>query len=200
MKKIIIGILLIWAWTFSNGCSSKQNGEKEPTNDAVKVAESPAEVGRIISSAAQQRLGKQLVSAIEKGGYAHAVSYCRVKAKPITDSVAREYDATVRRVSDKTRNPRNAANDREMEYIAYYRNALKNEGDWSGKLVDNSDSYTYYAPIITNPLCLNCHGDPEKDIARETITRISNDYPQDRAVGYASGELRGLWKVEWNKE
>lgn len=200
MKKIIIGILLIWAWGISNGCSSKQNEEKRPAKDGIKMADSRPEVGRIISNTAQQRLSKQLVQAIDKGGFAHAVSYCRIKAKLITDSVAQEYNATVQRVSDKTRNPRNAANDREMQYIAYYRNALKNEGDMSGKLVDNSDSYTYYAPIITAPLCLNCHGDPEKDIARETIDRISNDYPQDRAVGYASGQLRGLWKVGWSED
>jgi hypothetical protein len=63
--------------------------------------------------------------------------------------------------------------------------------------VTNPDgSTTFYAPIvIANPLCLQCHGTPEKDIAPATLEAIQKHYPKDQATGYQLGDLRGLWSV-----
>jgi len=182
-------------------CSSEESSKANSSSETPKMErKTPAEIGQQISSAAQKRLGKNLMNAIKEGGHAHAVSYCRVAATSITDSVANQFDARVSRVSDKRRNPRNAANDQELEYISYYKQALSNEEDWEAKVVSSKQGYTYYTPILTQPLCLNCHGDPGTDIQEETLARLRSDYPQDQAVGYGIGEIRGLWKVEWENE
>ncbi len=200
MKKIILvtlsGILLLWLIA----CGSEKSSEPPNVVEEKSREGSPEEIGQQISSAAQQRLGKQLMQAIEKGGHAYAVSYCRIEATSITDSVGQEFNAKVSRVSDQRRNPRNAANDQEMRYISYYKQALKNNTDWDPKVIASNDSYTYYTPIFTQPLCLNCHGDPESDIKEETLARLQSDYPQDQAVGYGLGEIRGMWKIEWLRE
>ena len=44
-------------------------------------------------------------------------------------------------------------------------------------------------------MCLNCHG---KDIDREVVARIDALYPEDRARGYAVGDLRGVFWVEFS--
>ncbi|SRR6056297_325210 len=200
MKKIILialsSILLIWIVA----CGSEQSSEPQKVAEQKSREGSPEEIGQQISSAAQQRLGKQLMQAIKKGGHAYAVSYCRVEATSITDSVGQEFNASVSRVSDQRRNPRNAANDQEMGYISYYKQALKNNTDWEPKVITTNDSYTFYTPIFTQPLCLNCHGDPQSDIEEETLARLQSDYPQDQAVGYGLSEIRGMWKIEWPRK
>ena len=57
-------------------------------------------------------------------------------------------------------------------------------------------SWAWYAPIsIGNPLCLTCHG--EADALPPAIRdRLAESYPDDRAVGYAEGDLRGAFVVE----
>jgi hypothetical protein len=55
---------------------------------------------------------------------------------------------------------------------------------------------TLLAPIvISNPLCLQCHGAPDAEIAPATLAAIRKLYPDDKATGYRSGDLRGLWSV-----
>lgn len=186
-------------------CTSEQSEEDSSapatTAETVKRSgQSPAEIGQQISSAAQQRLGKNLMSAIEERGFQYAVSYCRLEASNITDSVALEQNATVQRVSDKPRNPKNAANDRELEYIQRYKRALEKEEDWDHQIDQNDRGITFYTPIITQPLCLNCHGELGADINDELYVRIRSQYPQDRAIGYGLSEVRGLWKIQWDEK
>ena len=58
---------------------------------------------------------------------------------------------------------------------------------------------TGYYPITTQAMCLQCHGNPESDIAPETLSAIERFYPEDLATGYGENELRGIWVVEMAK-
>jgi hypothetical protein len=199
MKQLFFWSFLLCAVWLTSGCGPESENEKNKKNDPKLAVDKPEEMGQLISQAAQRQLGSNLMRAIKEGGYDHAVSFCRVQAKSITDSVGFDYKAQVSRVSDKPRNPKNVASEEEMKYITYYKQALSQETDWSSKLIETSDSYTYYAPIITQALCLNCHGDPQSQINPKTLARLRSDYPQDKAVGYGLGELRGMWKIKWEK-
>jgi hypothetical protein len=55
---------------------------------------------------------------------------------------------------------------------------------------------TAYYPILTNKMCLQCHGDLEKDITKNTLNKINQLYPKDKATGYKENEIRGIWVVE----
>jgi hypothetical protein len=44
------------------------------------------------------------------------------------------------------------------------------------------------------PLCLQCHGKPEERKA-DAYTLIEQYYPNDKAINYDLGALRGMWKV-----
>jgi hypothetical protein len=189
-------------------CSSEQSEESGESNN-FRTSESealdrsnlsPEEIGQHISSTAQQRLGRNLMKAIEKRGFEYAVSYCRLKASEIVDSVAFEQNATVQRVSDKPRNPRNAANDKELEYIQRYQQALAKAEDWDHQIDQTDQRNTFYTPIITQPLCLNCHGELGSDVEDKLYVRIRSQYPQDKAIGYGLTEVRGLWKIQWDRK
>lgn len=65
------------------------------------------------------------------------------------------------------------------------------------EVIRNADgSRAFLAPIVLgNPLCLQCHGAPGKDITAETLAAIQKLYPDDKATGFQPGDLRGLWRV-----
>jgi len=59
---------------------------------------------------------------------------------------------------------------------------------------DGKYYYRYYKPIIVKPLCLICHGNP-KDMDPQIYSIIRKKYPEDKAVGYKVGDLRGVVRV-----
>jgi len=56
-----------------------------------------------------------------------------------------------------------------------------------------------YYPIVTNKMCMQCHGNPEMDIDTKTFEIIKKRYPDDKAIGYTINELRGIWVIEMEK-
>ena len=76
-----------------------------------------------------------------------------------------------------------------------------NEGDAASKdtvLYDRAHKPVYYKPIrIGIETCLKCHGSRSQDIELVTLEKIDELYPTDNAVNYSMGELRGLWKIEF---
>jgi hypothetical protein len=47
---------------------------------------------------------------------------------------------------------------------------------------------------------MNCHGIPEEEIRPGVLRLIRETYPEDEAVGYRSGQLRGLWKISFGTQ
>jgi len=45
------------------------------------------------------------------------------------------------------------------------------------------------------PLCLTCHGQPEKELTFQTDSLIHTLYPKDKATGYQTNQVRGLWRI-----
>ncbi len=147
-----------------------------------------------------QLLGANLKQAIEKGGVPYALSFCNTKALPLTDSVAKKYHIQMSRVSDRNRNPENAANETELALMDIFRNRLAVNRNISDMVIYADDgSATYYAPIKIGAPCLQCHGIPETNITKENFDIIQKLYPADKAIGYEAGELRGLWVLRFEK-
>jgi len=46
---------------------------------------------------------------------------------------------------------------------------------------------------------LQCHGEPNKQIADQTFLAIQKLYPNDQAVGYDINQVRGIWNVSFTK-
>jgi len=55
-------------------------------------------------------------------------------------------------------------------------------------------AWVFYRPIITGPVCLTCHGQANQ-LMPEVKTALAALYPNDKAIGFAAGELRGVWRV-----
>lgn len=190
-------------YLFDNDLSTDEwRKEWEGLKSQVKTSNTDTsylEIGRYIANNTKTELGKNLLQAIKKYGTTGALEFCNTKAIPITDSMSVVQNAKIARVSDKPRNPNNKANESEMEIINDFKNRLKNKQALEPKLLEGQDIVTGYYPILTNTMCLQCHGQKEKEILPETLTKIKKLYPNDLAYGYGENELRGLFKVVMTK-
>lgn len=151
--------------------------------------------GNRIAKISFETISGELQKALASGGIENALRYCNERAYPITDSLAAANQVSIRRVSNKNRNPRNKTDKMEDFLIKGFGIDLNEGNDLLPKLVLKDDSIIFYKPIITQALCLNCHGVPGKDITFSNDSLIQALYPRDKAVGYQTNQLRGLWRI-----
>ena len=206
MKKLVA--LFITASLFAACTSSSENeatDENETTQDSTETAErlekeiqDYSDIGFQYASTTKKTLGKNLSDAIMAGGTENALSFCNIQAMPLTDSMSRVYNAEIKRVSDKPRNPNNAANTEELEQIEYYKNLVA-EGKTGKEIQPNvkidGDQVHFYYPILTNGMCLQCHGVKNEDVKPKTLAMLSKLYPEDKATGYQDNEVRGIFSI-----
>ncbi len=188
-KLIIIGFTFLM---FS--CNSAEKPTPEQSDYKAKMT--LIEKGKQIALKTKAALGKNLVSAISTKGTEGALSFCSTQAIPITDSMSNELGVFIKRVSDKNRNPNNFANKSELEYIEKAKLALANGDELKPSLLSFNNKNIGYYPILTNALCLQCHGDTKTEITNSTLTKLNKLYPADKATGYRTNELRGIWVIE----
>lgn len=144
-------------------------------------------------------LGKNLMGTIQKKGTLEALAFCNEKAYPLIDSMSVVHNANLKRVSDKPRNQNNQANEKELAYINSFKKDIKNSIEPKA-IVDQLDNkIQVYYPITTNGMCLQCHGKPNQDIQKSTLSMLANLYPQDKATGYRVNEVRGIWSITFDK-
>ena len=95
----------------------------------------------------------------------------------------------IRTVSDRPRNPKNAANPFEMEMMAYFRDHPKQVD----KFIEKEGAFYYLKPMFIEKSCLKCHGKRE-----ETIPSIRDKY--ETAYDYKVGDLRGLLNIKLKEQ
>lgn len=96
----------------------------------------------------------------------------------------------IRHASLKSRNPKNAATVEEAELIRKFEASKGLAKIWDAVTIDGKNYFRYSAPVYVNDACLACHGPKEK---RPRF--IVEKYPQDKAYGYSTGDLRGIISV-----
>ena len=140
-------------------------------------------------------LSSNLQQAMVDGGIENALDYCNLKAMPLTDSLSKHYNVTIKRVSNKARNPLNQASENEQKILNNYLESIENRKPIISK--NENANPTFYAPITTKGLCLNCHGIVGETLLPENHEKIKTLYPKDQATGYKIDELRGMWSIEF---
>ena len=185
----------------SADCMGKAKGQcKHMQQAASDTLEKFKKLGKKYASASKAALGKKLIAAIAKNGPDGAVEFCNTNALPLTDSLSLVYGAKIRRVTDKPRNPLNKASNRELIHIAGFKEKLVTGNALKPVLDLNEDGQVnFYSPIITNAMCLQCHGKPEVQITTSTLSRLDKIYPEDKARGYQENEVRGIWAISFKE-
>ncbi|HZW78270.1 MAG TPA: DUF3365 domain-containing protein [Flavobacteriaceae bacterium] len=150
-------------------------------------------VGDSISSELQGILLKNVADAIKQGGTTYAVDFCNLNAYPLTEEVSKKHKVKIERLTDKPRNTKNAIT-AEIDQEAWER--IKS-GETAFLEQNQEGELYFYKPILIGmPTCLQCHG-KTKDIQVSTLELIENKYPEDKALEYEIGDLRGMWKIKF---
>lgn len=152
-------------------------------------------LGHALATKAQ--LGSSLIKAIKEKGPQGAVEFCNVRAISLTDSMSVMQNAIIKRVSDKPRNPQNEANTKELEHINFFKEQIASGNSVEPIVELHNNEVNFYYPITTNTMCLQCHGNPNEQIEPETMTVLKNLYPKDKAIGYGTNEVRGIWSINF---
>ncbi|MDZ7763171.1 MAG: DUF3365 domain-containing protein [Melioribacteraceae bacterium] len=72
---------------------------------------------------------------------------------------------------------------------------LTSEDDYFEVIQKDTVSYArYMQPLFVGGPCLTCHGDENK-MSDEIKSLLSESYPNDKAVGYKAGDLRGAISI-----
>lgn len=182
-------------WEENHGGNYQQQGKEFSSASTQKSLE---EIGLSYANSTKAQLGKNLMGAIQQQGILYALEFCNVQAMPITDSMAKIHQAKIIRVSDKNRNPTNKASDEEASYISLFQEVLNKGEEPEPILVSENGKNRFYYPIVTNDMCLKCHGNVGQEIEEKTYEKILELYPNDKAIGYNVNEVRGIWSIEFN--
>jgi hypothetical protein len=143
-------------------------------------------------------LKQELTSAIKSGGAIAALEVCHLKAPKIAQQISEKAGISVARTSLKPRNAASAPDAWEEEVLNTFE-VRKAKGEDVNTLEFHAiveeggkREARYMKAIPTAELCLNCHGSKIQPDVLEKITAL---YPQDKAVDFNVGDLRGAFTV-----
>ena len=167
----------------------------EPTEeDLVRQAQ-------VIAADFQANLKSALMQAMSSGGPVSAIEVCRLESPKITGELSGD-GWVVARTALKVRNPANAPSPWQRSQMESMVKALAAgekaaaltvsdvREDGEGGQGKELSTFYYMQPIMTGKLCLICHG---TQLAPDVQQALNKRYPDDQAVGFSEGDLRGAF-------
>ena len=165
----------------------------EPPSPEALASQARSLAGNLMLS-----LQGELFAAMKDGGPVKAVDVCRVKAPQIATATATGTPWKIGRTALKVRNPQNAPDAWETAKLEEFRKRLASGEEMTAietfEVVEKEDrpTFRYMKAIGTTSPCLNCHG---ASLKPEIAAKVKELYPEDQAVGFAAGQLRGAFTL-----
>lgn len=152
-----------------------------------------------------QKLGGVLKQQLDTAGPESAIDVCR-KVAPALAAEYSQNGRVVKRVSLKPRNKTLGTPDAwETRMLQGFEQSLSEGNPISGMetsaATDGPDGrwFRYMKAIPTQTMCLQCHGQPYQ-IPDNVKALLAKNYPEDQAVGYSAGELRGAVSIKMKRD
>ena len=189
--KYLINVSILFFLILFLGCADKR----------TEVTEDQLEGMRATSMEFMKSLKGILIKQIQTKGVLQAVSVCSDTAQVLTNNFGLQKGVFIRRVSLRNRNENNYPDDFEKMVLNKFEllkqnNELDNKTEHIETVKEGEYTYVrYLKPILIQAECLNCHGNPN-DMMTDVKDLIMQKYPQDKAVGYSIGDLRGAVSVK----
>ena len=144
-------------------------------------------------------LKSRLKSVLQSEGPVEAITVCNLEAIEITNEISNSFNGEIGRTSLKLRNPNNRPDEWEYAVLVKFEQ-LKQSGTPIKELefyethkTENEKVFRYMKAIPTSAPCLLCHGEV---IAPPIDEKLQALYPQDQAMGYKPGDLRGAFVIK----
>lgn len=156
---------------------------------------SVAEARGIVKQFAET-LQPALQKGMKDGGPVNAIGVCHTKAPQIAHDLSKSTGWNVNRVSLKPRGASATPDAWETQVMEKFNAELAAGKDvktieFSEVIkVDGQSTFRYMKAVPTAEVCLKCHGTDVVPPVKEAIAKL---YPQDSAMGYQMGEIRGAF-------
>ncbi len=141
-------------------------------------------------------LKSELMAAMKTGGPIAALEVCNTKAIDISKKISDKAGFTISRTSLK---PRSTAPDAWEKKVLETFEDRKSKGEKANALqfyevvkLGKHRALRYMKAIPTDVACLACHGEK---IAPEIQAKLDELYPDDKAIGFKEGDLRGAFSI-----
>ena len=140
----------------------------------------------------------ELKAAKDERAPAGAVNACQHLAPQVAADLKEETGWLIRRTALKVRNQKNRPRTQELLVLqAYAARAAKGEPLAEMETVqtavqDGERGVHFMKAIPVQKACLGCHG---SKLAPGVAEALGKAYPEDQAVGFAEGDLRGAFSL-----
>jgi len=147
------------------------------------------------------QLQPALGQAMKSGGPVAAIDVCKTKAPEIASQISEQSGWEINRVSLKNRSPKGEPDAWERVMLSKFEaqlanGATPNELEHYSIVRENGETqYRYMRAIVigANQPCLHCHGSAIADPIKQ---KLSETYPNDKATGYQTGQIRGAFSFK----
>jgi hypothetical protein len=168
---------------------------EEPVERRVESALAEA---RVAAKELSEAIRGLLMQELKTGGLEGAVAVCSTKAQARTAEYRRTFENDIRRVSLRHRNPANEPDAYERRVLESFdrlpAEARPAAEHWELVREDGQEALRYLKPVVANAMCLTCHGEKAK-IPPAVQAIVAREYPDDRAIGFSVGDVRGAVSV-----
>lgn len=179
-----------------SACAQDDPGASAP---APTPAQEDIETARLAAGELGGALFAALSEALAESGPEGAIAVCNEAAPEIAAGLAERHSMTIGRTALKVRNRANAPDAWERAQLQAFQ--TRHEADEpfaameSAEVVveDGVKTFRWMKAIPMGAPCAACHGEA---IAPSTLAAVAALYPQDEAVGFAPGALRGAFTVQ----
>lgn len=168
--------------------------------EAARTQKAPEQIKAEMEQAASSFMGELrsvLLRQMQQGAL-EAVAVCSDSAQLLTQSIGRRHGVSIRRTSERYRNPMNEPTERDLAVLERFSRLLS--GGAAAESLEEFDQvdrngrriWRLSKPImVSSSVCLQCHG-TDAEISPQIQEFLSVRYPGDRAQGYAVGDFRGI--------
>lgn len=199
-----LSISLIFTFLVMIGCSPRKPVDRSGYSKEKEVRElkrltsaelmvKGEELGKMILAAAADTLQSSLKRAIVENGVDGAIQFCNVHATGLVSDLEDSLGVSIMRVTNNPRNPKDSLTNIDRDIWEAYAYASSNEAQLQE--LDDQTLILTKPIMISTGLCLNCHGEPGNTITSENYDLIKSKYPNDQAINYQVGDLRGMWRI-----
>ncbi len=164
---------------------------------AESAADDDVAAARAIVKDFAGQLQAALKAAIKEGGFEQAIGVCNEAAPQIAGAVSKASGWRVARTALRVRNPANRPSAREalvLEGFIERARAGEDLATMEHRTVfvdaEGRQMLHYMKAIPLGEVCANCHGTAVDPGLYATIREL---YPEDEAIGFKPGELRGAF-------
>ena len=179
-------------------CVSMLNAQDAPKGELSKKQEGVKYI-KMLGKTLKTHLKAEMKS--DKTGL-KAMTFCTDKADELTKEVNTKLPkgVTVRRTALKARSEKNKPDALDVAIMERIISDMNNTKVDLGKplMVETPSSYRVYKPLFIKPVCMKCHGN-DKTVDPKVKEAISKNYPNDKAINFKIGDLRGVVVAEMNR-